>query len=197
MSPCPKCARQNADDALYCDQCRTAVSPDVPAAVQEDPCPACGGEVREVPSILALCSDCGIALGEGAGEGAAAPEKAPGAPPAPAPAAPEAPGEKAACPVCGEGNAAGAPLCAGCGIGFGKSRGARTCPKCEAEASGDQCGCGAILTLAKLLDYVSPSVRVVCSVCKQPFTVDRGECSDCGGETLPADGLRGLASERR
>jgi predicted amidophosphoribosyltransferase len=192
MTPCPKCARQNADDALYCDQCRTAVSPAAPAPVQPDPCPACGGEVREVPSVLALCAGCGLALGEAAAEGGHAPERP--APSAPVPA-PE-PGETASCPLCGEGNPAGAPQCGGCGLAFEKPRGGRTCPKCEAESSEDQCSCGAILTLAKLLEYVDPSVRVVCSVCKQPFTVERGECSDCGGETLPADALKKLAASR-
>lgn len=193
MIPCPKCSRENDDKALYCDQCRTAVSPDAPGPVHKDPCPACGGPVREIPSVMVACGDCGIALGEatpsaggrhaeGASEAALSHDE---------PAA-EA-GEEVPCPVCGKGNAAGALDCGGCLIGLKPSRGRRTCPKCSAETSEDKCDCGAVLTLAKLLSYVDPSVKVVCSVCKQPFTLDRRECSDCGAETLSADALKAYA----
>lgn len=196
MIPCPKCSRENDDKALYCDQCRTAVSPDVPSAVHKDPCPACGGQVREIPSVMAACGDCGIALGEethaaGGRRVEGAPEAASSSAEAasdPAEAGPEVP-----CPVCGEANAAGAPDCAGCLIGLKPSREPRACPKCSAETSEDKCDCGAVLTLAKLLTYVDASVKVVCSLCKQPFTVDRRECSDCGSETLPADALKAAA----
>ena len=190
MLPCPKCSRDNVDDALYCDQCRTAVSPGVQGPVLKDPCPACGGHVRELPSVFAACGDCGIALGE-ASPGGHEPRAQ-----VPAAAEPE-PGEKTPCPVCGVGNGPAASECAGCRIGFKASREPRTCPKCSAETDEDKCDCGAVLTLAKLLEYVDASVRVVCSVCKQPFTVDRPECSDCGARTLPAAALKALALRGR
>lgn len=194
MIACPKCSRENDDKALYCDQCRTAVSPDVPSPVHKDPCPACGGQVREIPSVMAACGDCGIALGEAtpAAGGRHAEDASEPAHSGAAPAV-EA-GEKVPCPVCGEGNAAGALDCAGCLIGLKPSREPRACPKCSAETSEDKCDCGAVLTLAKLLSYVDPSVKVVCSLCKQPFTVDRRECSDCGSETLPAASLKAYAA---
>lgn len=188
MIPCPKCSRENDDKALYCDQCRTPVAAASRGAVLDEACPACGGEVREVPSTAAECSDCGLALGEGGAE----------EPPAKPGAMPEAPkpddGEKSACPVCGAGNGARAGRCAGCGLCFGAAQGA--CPRCEAEAEGDKCECGAVLTLSRLLGYVDGSVKVVCSTCKQIYTIDRAACSDCGGQTRPADALRKLAASR-
>lgn len=188
MIPCPKCARENDDKALYCDQCRTPVAAESQGAVLDEACPACGGEVREVPSTAAECSDCGLALGAGGpeeGHGGGEPAK---------PAAASAPddGATSACPVCGAENGAQAKACAGCGIAFGKLRSPAVCPKCEAESAEDKCGCGAVLTLARLLQYVDGSVKVVCTTCKQLFTIDRAACSDCGGETRSADGLKAL-----
>lgn len=200
MIPCPKCARQNDDEALYCDQCRTAVSTEAHGGVLPDPCPACGGQVKEVPSTAALCGDCGIFLGE-AGQAEGSDAAAPNAPsqprpprPAPAPAAPAGPVETAPCPVCGDVNAVDAGECVGCGLFFTKSRTPRPCPKCEAESVEDVCGCGAVLSLRKLAGFVDGKVRVVCQVCKQLFTIDRTECSDCGGETRPAEALKAYAS---
>lgn len=198
MLPCPKCPRENDDKALYCDQCRTAVSPEVQGSVLKDPCQACGGTVREVPSVMAACGDCGIVLGEathGAGgqqaQGPSGPSDSSEEP------ASGGAGAKTPCPVCGEGNAVGALECGRCFIGLKASREPRACPKCSAETAEEKCDCGAVLTLAKLLSYVDASVKVVCSVCKQPFTVDRRECSDCGAQTLPADALKALAASRR
>ncbi|MBI3300042.1 MAG: zinc ribbon domain-containing protein [Elusimicrobia bacterium] len=189
MIDCPKCSRPNADDALYCDQCRTAVSPDVPGEVHADPCPACGGAIKEVPSVLSMCQDCGIPLGE-TGPGGAHQEHAE---PKPAAQEPET-GEKTPCPVCGTENAG--KRCKGCLLNFEKSHEPLPCPKCEAEATGDTCSCGAILTLPKLLSFLDKSVRVVCPVCKQLFTVERKECSDCGAETRSADSLKAFAASR-
>ena len=104
-------------------------------------------------------------------------------------------GAKSPCPVCAAENPVGAALCGGCKLAFTKPRRPLACPKCSAESTEDKCDCGAVLTLSKLLSYVDGSVRVVCSVCKQLFTVDRAECSDCGGETRPADALKRLASK--
>ncbi len=201
MIPCPKCSRENDDKALYCDQCRTPVSPESQGAVLDEDCPACGGEVREVPSTAAECSDCGLALGDGgpregggaAEPGASAKATAKPAVPTDAPAADD--GDKSPCPVCGTENGTQAESCADCGLGFGAAVG--SCPKCSAEAEGDKCECGAVLTLARLLEYVDGSVKVVCSTCKQLFTVDRAACSDCGGPTRPADALKALSAARR
>ncbi len=149
--------------------------------------------MRELPSVMAACGDCGIALGEGgpgAAEHRAAGSSAGAEGPVPEPG--EA-GEKTPCPVCGEENLVESLECGRCLIGLKPSREPRACPKCSAETAEDKCDCGAVLTLAKLLSYLDASVRVVCSVCKQPFTVDRRECSDCGAPTLPADALKALA----
>ncbi|MBI5595599.1 MAG: zinc ribbon domain-containing protein [Elusimicrobia bacterium] len=199
MTPCPKCMRQNAEDALYCDQCRTAVSPQAGGSEHEDPCPACGGTVREVPSVLAVCADCGIALGEGGpgGQDCRLPQPEAAAPAPHAQDAAEEDGEKSPCPVCGTGNVETALQCGGCRIAFDKPRLPLACPKCEAETMDEKCACGAILTLPRLLGYVDASVKVVCSVCKQLFTVARDSCSDCGGETRPVDGLREHAASGR
>lgn len=187
MTPCPKCSRQNAEDALYCDQCRTAVSPAAPAETHPEPCPACGGVVREAPSVVCLCSDCGLALGE-APAGAAAKAAGREAPADDAP--PEGP--LTPCPVCAAEYPVGSGLCGSCGIRFG--RGTAPCARCGEETDEDKCACGAIQTLQKLLGFVDPTVRVVCVSCKQLFTVARAECSDCGGRTLPADDLKARAA---
>lgn len=196
MIPCPKCSRENADDALYCDQCRTGVSPEVEGASLDEPCPACGGKVKEVPSTAAMCSDCGILMGD-AGGAACAPgpheHAAPAAQPAPAAEA----GEKEPCPVCEFENPASAALCGDCGIYFEKSRALKDCPCCEGKSDEDKCRCGAILTLPKLLSYVDGGAKVVCLGCKQLFTVARDVCSDCSSDTVPADGLKEAAAARR
>lgn len=204
MIPCPKCPRLNDDEALYCDQCRTAVSPKVSGETLPDPCPACGGAVREVPTTMAVCGDCGISLGEGgpdgtaghaggpagAGGGAAGREEPGAGPSADA-------GEASACPVCGTENPARAAACAECRIAFGEGRRMLECPKCSERTDEEKCGCGAVLTLTKLLGYVDPSVKVVCTLCKQLYTIDRPTCSDCGSDTRPAEALKARASAGR
>lgn len=206
MIPCPKCPRQNADEALYCDQCRTAVSPTVQGETLPDPCPACGGGVREVPTTMAVCGDCGISLGEGGPDGAAPHGGGPaggdshGAPAdhdgrgaeASAEAGPASP-----CPVCGTENPARADACSECRIAFGEGRRTLECPKCSERTDEEKCGCGAVLTLTKLLGYVDPSVKVVCTLCKQLYTLDRPACADCGSDTRPADALKARASAGR
>lgn len=203
MIPCPKCPRQNSDEALYCDQCRTAVSPKVSGETLADPCPACGGGVREVPTMMAVCGDCGISLGEGGPDGAAGHVDGPagagsgrGVPdheePGTEPAADA--GETSPCPVCGTENPARAAACSECRIAFGAGRRMLECPKCSERTDEEKCGCGAVLTLTKLLGYVDPSVKVVCALCKQLYTIDRPTCSDCGSETRPADALKARAA---
>lgn len=204
MIPCPKCPRQNDDEALYCDQCRTAVSPKASGEALPDPCPACGGAVREVPTTMAVCGDCGISLGDAGPEGAGAHAGGPagaashggagGHEEAGEPAADA--GEASPCPVCGTENPARAAACSECRIAFQKPRGPLECPKCSEACDEDKCGCGAVLTLTKLLGYVDPSVKVVCPLCKQLFTLDRPTCSDCGSETRPADALKAFAASR-
>jgi len=60
--------------------------------------------------------------------------------------------------------------------------------------SGDKCECGAIMTLPKLLEYVEPSVKFVCSRCKAPYAVFQTKCPDCGGGLLSADRLKAFAA---
>ena len=199
MIPCPKCSRQNADDALYCDQCRTGVSPALEGASLAEPCPACGGKVKEVPSTAAMCSDCGIFMGDAGGGACAAGHHEPAAgvkqPAAPAAASEAGPTEP--CPVCALDNPVSADRCGDCGIYFEASRALRDCPCCEGKSDEDKCRCGAILTLPKLLGYVDDGAKVVCLGCKQLFMVARDVCSDCSSDTVPADGLKKAAAARR
>lgn len=196
MISCPECSRENDDKALYCDQCRTAVSPESAGEILDEPCPACGGEVREVPSTKAQCGDCGISLGEAGPAGQeGGPSEAP--PTAAIGKMAQDVGEKSSCPVCAAENAASAAQCGGCKIAFEKPRQPLACPKCSAESTDEKCECGAFLTLPKLLEFVDGSVRIVCLVCKQLFTLNRDECSDCGGPTSPADALKKYAASRR
>lgn len=206
MIPCPKCSRENADDALYCDQCRTAVSEEVEGAVLDQPCPACGGQLKEVPSAVAMCKDCGIFLGA---SGHAEDHEEPEAKPkrfvsaAPQPQAepeaeePEAPVETEPCPVCDTENAVDAPQCSGCRIAFQRLRRVIPCPKCGEETSDDVCSCGAVMTLPKLLSYVDKSVRMVCTACKTLITAQRDACPDCGGKLRSADALKDYAASPR
>jgi predicted amidophosphoribosyltransferase len=199
MIQCPKCSVENDDEALFCDQCGTAVSPDALGGVLDQPCPACGGEVREVQSVAAVCRVCGLNLGEhvpsscqecaplAAEHGLANGTGPSNSGPAPAPPAHV---ETWPCPVCAVENPKGAAQCADCGIVFKKSPRPRPCPRCSAEVSGDTCDCGAILTLDKLLEYVDPSVQGVCPVCKQLYSVKKDRCPDCGGELETAEDLK-------
>ncbi|MDE2292310.1 MAG: zinc ribbon domain-containing protein [Elusimicrobia bacterium] len=190
MIPCPKCSRENADDALYCDQCRTGVSPKVEGDVLAEPCPACGGKVREVPSTAALCDECGIFMGGGGGSHGDDPE--PEAPASPA-AEPAADVETETCPVCRASNPVDVPLCGGCRIAFERPPRPIPCPRCGAATRDEKCACGAVMTLPKLAQFVDESIQVVCPVCKQLFTTARGTCSDCGAATVPADDLKDYA----
>jgi len=60
--------------------------------------------------------------------------------------------------------------------------------------TGDKCECGAILTLPKLLQYVEPSVRFVCSRCKAPYSKVQEKCPDCGAGLISADRLKAFAA---
>ena len=115
-----------------------------------------------------------------------------------APAAPETASPQPAsgplnCPLCGAEGPADAERCGACGLWFGEPHGAQACPRCAREVRGGKCECGAILTLPKLLEYVEPSVRFVCSRCKQPYAAFQPKCPDCGGGLLSAERLKAFA----
>jgi hypothetical protein len=194
MIRCPKCSSENDDEARYCDQCAAAISPGAQGAVLDMPCPACDGEVREVPVPIAVCQECGLHLAADGSPAGECPSGREAAPPE-AVEAPPAETEKSPCPVCEAPNPAGSARCVGCGIVFGRITRPVECPQCSAQCSDDKCGCGAVLTLSKLLEYVDSSIKVVCPVCKQLYSVKKDACSDCGSELRPADSLKTYASD--
>lgn len=100
-----------------------------------------------------------------------------------------------ACPLCGAENRVGDGQCSGCGLWLRESRSPQPCPRCERPVRGGKCECGAILTLAKLLQYVESSVRFVCSRCKQPYAVSQPKCPDCGGGFVSAERLKAYAKD--
>lgn len=218
---CPACKAENDERAVYCDQCGQPLSATAGAAEPaEGGCPACGGVVESGGGGKGVCRGCGLELAEVAEE--AAPAKADaaaverltaailkrvaaGAPLGTAvaegcreafsaPAAAPEPGEPQECPLCGAECPDEAARCGGCGIWFHGFRTPQPCPRCERPVPGDACECGAILTLPKLLRYVEPSVRFVCSRCKAPYAVPRPECPDCGGALLSADRIKAFAA---
>jgi predicted amidophosphoribosyltransferase len=101
------------------------------------------------------------------------------------------------CPLCGAENPHDALHCAGCGLWFEKPRAPQPCLRCGRQVTGVQCACGAVLTLTKLLEYIEPSVRWVCALCKAPYAVPQPKCPDCGGGLLSADRIKAFAAERR
>jgi len=101
------------------------------------------------------------------------------------------------CPVCAAECGPNAPRCPGCGIWFSRPRSAQPCPRCERETDADACECGAILTLPKLLKYVEPRVRAICSRCKAPYAVAHEKCPDCGAGMISADRLKAFAAAER
>ena len=117
-------------------------------------------------------------------------------PPSPSPEAmPAKPAAKPLnCPLCGAEGPADAQKCGACGLWFGEPRGAHACPRCEREVQGGKCECGAILTLPKLLEYIEPAVRFVCSRCKAPYAVAQPKCPDCGGGLISADRIKAFAA---
>ena len=220
---CPACKAENDENAAYCDQCGQHLIETADAEGAAEPgCPACGGVVEHAGEGKGVCKSCGLELHEEAVE--APPAKADegaiarltaailektgaGASlekavadacrevfSAPAPAAREA-GDAQACPLCGAGCPDEARRCGGCGIWFHGSRTHQPCPRCDRMASGDKCACGAILTLTKLLQYVEPSVRFICSRCKAPYSKVHEKCPDCGGALLSADRIKDFAAD--
>ncbi|MFI5345051.1 MAG: zinc ribbon domain-containing protein [Elusimicrobiota bacterium] len=113
---------------------------------------------------------------------------------APQASAPQA-GAPAPCPLCGVENAAEAQRCVGCGLWFGRLRKAQPCPRCERPVAGDgACECGAILTLPKLLEFIEPAVKFVCSRCRAPYAVAQAKCPDCGGGLISAERIKAFAA---
>ena len=99
------------------------------------------------------------------------------------------------CPLCGLETPASAPRCTGCGLWFQALRKPQPCPRCERMvSSGGKCECGSILTLPALLEYIEPSVKFVCSVCKQPYVAPQAKCPDCGGGLISADRIKAFAA---
>jgi ribosomal protein L40E len=220
---CPACKAENDDAAAYCDQCGQHLSP-APGAAEdaaEGDCPACGGVVEHAGEGKGVCRSCGLELHETAGE--APPAKADpdaierltaailaktgaGVPlekavadgcrevfSASAAAAAES-DETQECPLCGAECPDEARSCAGCGIWFHCSRTPQPCPRCDRMTSGEKCECGAIMTLPKLLQYLEPAVRFICSRCKAPYSKVQEKCPDCGGGLLSADRLKAFAA---
>ena len=107
------------------------------------------------------------------------------------------PGRTYPCPLCGAECSEEAPRCVGCGIWFEGFRTPQPCPRCELPVAGDKCECGAIMTLPKLLHYIEPSVRFVCSRCRAPYSKFQEKCPDCGGGLLSADRLKSFMADRR
>jgi predicted amidophosphoribosyltransferase len=103
-------------------------------------------------------------------------------------------GKPLTCPLCGVEGPADSERCGGCGLWFGEPHGAHACPRCDREVRGGKCECGAILTLPKLLEYVEPAVRFVCSKCKAPYAVSQPKCPDCGGGLISAERIKAFAA---
>ena len=217
---CPACKSENEEDAAYCDQCgQHLAAAGTPDDAESGGCPACGGVVEDRGDGKGVCAGCGLELTETPTEPApnGAVEKLTAAilrrtragvsveqavveacrelyapaseEEAPAPAVPAKP-----CPLCGAENPETAARCGGCGIWFRPPRPAEACPRCERPAPpGGKCECGAILTLPKLLEYIEPSVKFVCSGCKQPYAVFRQKCPDCGGGLISAERIKAFA----
>jgi len=139
------------------------------------------------PHERAVSEACHEVVGGGARAAGAAPA-------AGAVDAPDAPVR--ACPVCGAQNAVHADRCAECEVWFAPRHKPGPCPSCGEETSGDRCKCGAALTVDAAAAALEPSVRFLCSVCKQPFVKSLDECPDCGGKLLSADRLRAYADAR-
>ena len=98
------------------------------------------------------------------------------------------------CPLCGAECSEEAPRCVGCGLWFHGFRTPQACPRCDRMVAGDKCECGAIMTLPKLLQYVEPSVKFVCSRCKGPYSKFQAKCPDCGGGLISADRIKAFAA---
>jgi predicted amidophosphoribosyltransferase len=63
---CPACKSENAEDALFCDQCGQNLSKQpgtgAPEEAEYGGCPACGGEVEELANGGGRCRSCGLEL---------------------------------------------------------------------------------------------------------------------------------------
>ena len=218
MIRCEKCGQEHADGAVFCLQCGRNLeeAPGAGPGPEEPRCPECGGKVRAGEGGKGVCTDCGtelvarsdapsaaealsrlikeklragipleLAVDAACAEFLRGPEQAP-----------DEPLGFEACPVCGQDHARGSEQCEGCGIVLMANPQRRPCPRCGEEVSGETCGCGAILTLDKLVEFVDPAVQHVCPTCKQLFTVDLADCPSCGSKVLRAARLKEYAARR-
>lgn len=180
---CPSCKAENDGEARFCDQCGGRL----PETGGDEACPACGGRLVPIGGGGGDCGSCGLHV--------PAPEdEQPAAEPGPAPAA--APANLVPCPLCGEQVRDDVASCPSCGLWYESPRTPQPCPRCGQPAGPDDCGCGAILTLDKLLTFLEASVRFVCRKCKSPYArLPEGavKCPDCGGALLPAERLKAYA----
>lgn len=155
------------------------------------PPPGDAGAVGRLTAAIVKKTGEGLPLEQAVAEGW---REAFAAPAAEGAGAPSEPGEAQHCPLCGAECPDAAKRCEGCGIWFHGSRTPQACPRCERLVSGDKCECGAILTLPKLLKYVEPSVKFVCSRCKAPYAKQQAKCPDCGGGMISAERLKAFAA---
>jgi predicted amidophosphoribosyltransferase len=158
----------------------------------DEPSSADPGTVARLTAAILRGANAGVPLEQAVADGCR--EVFAASAPKDAPPAPAAAGEPLICPLCGAEGPAHAERCAGCGLWFGEPHGAHACPRCDREVRGGKCECGAILTLPKLLEYVEPAVRFVCSKCKAPYAVSQPKCPDCGGGLLSAERIKAFAA---
>ncbi|HEX4047188.1 MAG TPA: zinc ribbon domain-containing protein [Elusimicrobiota bacterium] len=160
------------------------------------PVKADAGAIERLTQAILRKTGSGLAIEQAVAEGCREVFSAPEGEPAQGETAPAAaPAETQACPLCGAECPDEAKKCGGCGIWFHGFRTPQPCPRCERMTSGDKCECGAIMTLPRLLKYVEPAVRFICSRCKAPYAVSQPKCPDCGGGLLSADRIKAFAAE--
>lgn len=189
---CPACGGVVEDRGAGEGVCRGCGLELHAAPGEAPPLKAEAGAVERLTAAILKRAGAGMALeravAEGCGEILAAPaDDARGAPAAES-------GDLQPCPLCGFECPEEASRCGGCGIWFHHFRSAQTCPRCDRQVSADKCECGAILTLPRLLQYIEPAVRCVCSRCKSPYAVVHPKCPDCGAGLISADRIKAFAA---
>ena len=190
---CPACGGVVEDQGGgkgVCGSCGLELSEEPGEA---PPARADAGAVERLTASILKKTGSGVPLEKAVAEACRETFSAPAAAEAPEPSEP---GEPQECPLCGAECPDEAARCGGCGIWFHGFRTPQPCPRCDRKVSGEKCECGAILTLPKLLRYVEPSVRFVCSRCKAPYAVFQAKCPDCGGGLISADRLKAFAAEQ-
>lgn len=136
-------------------------------------------------ALAQSCYDLGLRLSYAAAE----------PPPAALEAAPQDSAANEPCPICSAGNNPKDVRCRECGIYF-KALTRMECPRCFRDGDEALCGCGAILTLPRLMEAFDASIRSICRRCKQLYTASRPACADCGGPLASAENLKKRWSSR-